>query len=134
MRLGGSANILEAREIIALGSASSSVRAGTHSDQFQKLTAHHGIICSMSWSGNLWDNAAMESFFSSLKAISRCRFGVFVLHQQRHLQMQALKVGDHSVATGLVSRGRRSIPSIARGRSCRSKVLEYRRLWLRPQS
>jgi putative transposase len=27
----------------------------------------HGITCSMSRSGNVWDNAAMESFFSSLK-------------------------------------------------------------------
>jgi putative transposase len=27
----------------------------------------HGITCSMSRSGNCWDNAAMESFFSSLK-------------------------------------------------------------------
>ena len=27
----------------------------------------HGVICSMSRSGNVWDNAAMESFFSSLK-------------------------------------------------------------------
>lgn len=26
-----------------------------------------GIVCSMSQSGNVWDNAAMESFFSSLK-------------------------------------------------------------------
>ena len=37
------------------------------SKQFQKLMADHGIICSMSRSGNVWDNAAMESFFSSLK-------------------------------------------------------------------
>ena len=29
--------------------------------------ADHGIVCSMSRSGNVWDNAAMESFFSSLK-------------------------------------------------------------------
>ena len=29
--------------------------------------ADNGIICSMSRSGNVWDNAAMESFFSSLK-------------------------------------------------------------------
>jgi hypothetical protein len=29
--------------------------------------ADHGVICSMSRSGNVWDNAAMESFFSSLK-------------------------------------------------------------------
>lgn len=26
-----------------------------------------GIVCSMSRPGNVWDNAAMESFFSSLK-------------------------------------------------------------------
>jgi len=37
------------------------------SEQFQRLMADHGIICSMSRSGNVWDNAAMESFFSSLK-------------------------------------------------------------------
>ena len=37
------------------------------SEQFQKLMAGHGVICSMSRSGNVWDNAAMESFFSSLK-------------------------------------------------------------------
>jgi putative transposase len=37
------------------------------SEQFQQLMADNGIICSMSRSGNVWDNAAMESFFSSLK-------------------------------------------------------------------
>ncbi len=37
------------------------------SDQFQRLLADYGIACSMSRSGNCWDNAAMESFFSSLK-------------------------------------------------------------------
>jgi putative transposase len=37
------------------------------SEQFQRLLAGHGISCSMSRSGNVWDNAAMESFFSSLK-------------------------------------------------------------------
>ncbi len=37
------------------------------SDQFQRLMTDHNIICSMSRSGNVWDNAAMESFFSSLK-------------------------------------------------------------------
>ncbi len=36
------------------------------SEQFQKLMADHGVVCSMSRSGNVWDNAAMESF-SSLK-------------------------------------------------------------------
>jgi transposase InsO family protein len=37
------------------------------SEQFQRLLTEHGISCSMSRSGNVWDNAAMESFFSSLK-------------------------------------------------------------------
>ncbi len=37
------------------------------SEQFQRLMADHGAVCSMSRSGNGWDNAAMESFFSSLK-------------------------------------------------------------------
>ena len=40
------------------------------SEQFQKLMADHGVVCSMSRSSNVWDNAAMESFFSSLKAIA----------------------------------------------------------------
>lgn len=31
------------------------------------LPEKSGIVCSMSRSGNVWDNAAMESFFSSLK-------------------------------------------------------------------
>jgi putative transposase len=37
------------------------------SEQFQRLIANHGVTCSMGRSGNCWDNAAMESFFSSLK-------------------------------------------------------------------
>ena len=37
------------------------------SEQFQRLMAEHGVACSMSRAGNCWDNAAMESFFSSLK-------------------------------------------------------------------
>jgi len=37
------------------------------SEQFQRLMVDNGVVCSMSRSGNVWDNAAMESFFSSLK-------------------------------------------------------------------
>lgn len=37
------------------------------SEQFQELMTDNGVTCSMSRSGNVWDNAAMESFFSSLK-------------------------------------------------------------------
>jgi putative transposase len=37
------------------------------SEDFQRLLESHGIACSMSRRGNCWDNAAMESFFSTLK-------------------------------------------------------------------
>jgi len=37
------------------------------SDTFQRLLAEYGIECSMSRRGDCWDNAAVESFFSSLK-------------------------------------------------------------------
>jgi putative transposase len=37
------------------------------SEQFQRLLADQGITCSMSRAGDVWDNSAMESFFSSLK-------------------------------------------------------------------
>lgn len=43
------------------------------SEQFQRLMADNGVTCSMSRSGNVWDNAAMESFFSSLKTERVCR-------------------------------------------------------------
>ena len=37
------------------------------SDQFQRLLAEQGITCSMSRAGEVWDNSAMESFFSTMK-------------------------------------------------------------------
>jgi len=37
------------------------------SEHFQKLLIEQGITCSMSRAGEVWDNSAMESFFSSLK-------------------------------------------------------------------
>ena len=37
------------------------------SEPSRRLMADNGVTCSMSRSGNVWDNAAMESFFSSLK-------------------------------------------------------------------
>lgn len=37
------------------------------SEAFQCLFESHGVICSMSRRGNCRDNAAMESFFSTLK-------------------------------------------------------------------
>ena len=62
------------------------------SEPFQRLMADNGVDCSMSRSGNVWDNAAMESFFSSLKTerIGRkvyrtrdaARADVFELHRK----------------------------------------------------
>jgi putative transposase len=37
------------------------------SEQCQRLMAEQDIVCSLSRAGNVWDNAAMESFFSTLK-------------------------------------------------------------------
>jgi len=37
------------------------------SDDFQQLLKAQGITCSMSRRGECWNNAAMESFFSSMK-------------------------------------------------------------------
>lgn len=37
------------------------------SGAFQRLLREHGITCSMSGTGNCYDNAAMESFFATLK-------------------------------------------------------------------
>ena len=35
-------------------------------EQFQRLLADKGIICSMSWAGKIWNNWVMKSFFLSL--------------------------------------------------------------------
>ena len=37
------------------------------SDDYRHLLRSHGIACSMSGRGDCWDNAAMESFFATLK-------------------------------------------------------------------
>ena len=38
------------------------------SEDYQLRLAAHGIVCSMSRRGNCWDNAVMESFFSTVKS------------------------------------------------------------------
>jgi len=44
-------------------------RGGTYtSEDYQKVLRAHGITCSMSRRGNCYDNAAMESWFSTFKA------------------------------------------------------------------
>ncbi len=37
------------------------------SGAFQKVLAAHGLVCSMSRKGEVYDNAVMESFFGTLK-------------------------------------------------------------------
>jgi putative transposase len=37
------------------------------SNAYQELLHRHGIVCSMSRKGDCWDNAVVESFFSTLK-------------------------------------------------------------------
>ena len=37
------------------------------SDDYQRALRDHGIVCSMSGRGDCWDNAAVESFFATLK-------------------------------------------------------------------
>ena len=52
-------------------------RGGQHtSDDFRDELAKHGIICSMSGSGNCYDNAVVESFFGLLKRerVNRVRY------------------------------------------------------------
>ena len=51
------------------------------SEPFQRLMADNGVTRSMSRSGKVWDNAAAESFFSSLK-IKRVKRKVYRTRDQ----------------------------------------------------
>ncbi len=42
---------------------------------YQTVLAQHGMQCSMSRSGDCWDNAVVESFFHTLK-VPRCRLAL----------------------------------------------------------
>ena len=62
-------------KVISLRAAATPKELLHHSDQgsqytseeFQRLLADQEIVCSMSRRGDCWDNAVMESFFSTLK-------------------------------------------------------------------
>jgi transposase InsO family protein len=47
------------------------------SEDYQKVLTAHGITCSMSRRGDCYDNAVMESFFSTVKSELADRFGSF---------------------------------------------------------
>lgn len=56
------------RRARARGDAVASLGSGQYtSEAFQRQLEALGVTCSMSRSGNVWDNSAMESFFSTLK-------------------------------------------------------------------
>lgn len=57
------------------GALHHSDRGSTYaSDDYRRLLATHGLTCSMSRRANCYDNAAMESFFSTLKCELTDRF------------------------------------------------------------
>jgi putative transposase len=57
------------------GALHHSDRGSTYaSDDYRRLLATHGLTCSMSRRANCYDNAAMESFFSTLKTELTDRF------------------------------------------------------------
>jgi len=51
------------------------------SEEFQQLLKSQNITCSMSWRGECWGNAAMESLFSTLKT-ERCARTVYQTREQ----------------------------------------------------
>jgi len=65
------------------------------SADYQQVLQQQGITCSMSRKGNCWDNAAMESFFATLKKE--------LIHQQRYATREAaqrsriLRIWSHTI-------------------------------------
>ena len=72
------------------------------SEPFQRLMADSGIVCSMSRAGNVWDKAAMESFFSSLKSERTARKTYRTRNEARADVFDYIETGGSSV--GLVAR------------------------------
>jgi transposase InsO family protein len=83
------------------------------SDDYQKALAANGITCSMSRRGNCYDNAAMESWFSTLKFELGERFTsyakakedlfdyieVFYNHQRRHSSLDYVTPAGYEKAS-----------------------------------
>jgi transposase InsO family protein len=75
---------------MAIGRQLPTVELVAHSDRgsqyasgsYQRLLASRGITCNMSRRGNCWDNAPMESFFSTLKKE--------LVHQEQYATRQSL--------------------------------------------
>lgn len=86
------------------------------SEDYQRALREHGIICSMSGRGNCWDNAAVESFFGTLKRELVCRrtwptrreataaiheyIEVFYNRRRRHSTLDYLSPADYEAHIG----------------------------------
>ena len=97
------------------------------SEQFQRLMADDGVVCSMSRSGNVWDNATMESFFSSLKTERTAR-------QKRRLFENIFSSDNHFINPFKIGFGNMKIRShrhiLARTRCNTDKAAHLAQKWL----
>jgi transposase InsO family protein len=64
--------------------------------------ADSGIVFRVSRSGNMWDNAAMESFFSSLK--TECTARKSILPGTRQGQMCSTTPNGSAMPSGVIRR------------------------------
>ena len=93
--------------------------SGTYaSEDYRRALEQRGITCSMSRRGNCHDNAAMESWFSTLKTELGERFAshghaqaalfdfieVFYNQQRRHSALAYLSPADHERSARMTAR------------------------------
>jgi transposase InsO family protein len=86
------------------------------SEQFQRLLADHDVTYSMSRSGNVWDKAAMESFFSSTKT-ERTTRKTYRTREEGATARSAItviaRIRKHSIFFMKAPKGRNSLPRAA---------------------
>jgi transposase InsO family protein len=87
------------------------------SEDYRRALAERGITCSMSRKGNCYDNAAMESWFSTFKTELGERFEshvhaktdifefieVFYNHQKRHSALAYLSQADYEFSARVIA-------------------------------
>jgi len=71
------------------------------SEHFQELLKEQGITCSMSRAGEVWDNSAMESFFSSMKTERIARKVYRSREQARAFHREVLQPDETAFDGGL---------------------------------
>ena len=102
------------------------------SADYRRVLAAHGITCSMSRTGDCYDNAAMEAFFSTLKVELADRFPsreaatpalfdyieVFYNHRRRHSTIGYVSPAACERAAAEGGSGSSRLPIAAPGASC----------------